>query len=291
MPSWSSDVSWDTRITNWNFEWPPRGIGLRGVALYHSIITPFRCVTFTRGPKYSLHRAGQSRGRAKMMRKTYVAFWALHINAWLFFDPLTKSSLNFESWIQLKYRFYLGPEMAIKCKWLINNQVICNEACDHKIKVLCSCLFCQKPMKAYHWRDLLYPCEINCFSKHRDEFFHDLLEFQNWIMKFFIQFHIETNQLVSKWSLIAKLDKYFSTNQIELKIHFRKYQWKHSVWISKVLIWFHMLVCKMKTMFKCFDYARSVNLTHYGQNLQILSKYYEARIWFKYYFFTNSKWL
>ena len=85
MPSWSSDVSWDTRITNWNFEWPPRGIGLRGVALYHSIITPFRCVTFTRGPKYSLHRAGQSRGRAKMMRKTYVAFWALHINAWLFF--------------------------------------------------------------------------------------------------------------------------------------------------------------------------------------------------------------
>ena len=84
MPSWSSDVSWDTRITNWNFEWPPRGIGLRGVALYHSIITPFRCVTFTRGPKYSLHRAGQSRGRAKMMRKTYVAFWALHINAWLF---------------------------------------------------------------------------------------------------------------------------------------------------------------------------------------------------------------
>ena len=90
MPSWSSDVSWDTRITNWNFEWPPRGIGLRGVALYHSIITPFRCVTFTRGPKYLLHRAGQSRGRAKMMRKTYVAFWALHINAWLFFTPLTK---------------------------------------------------------------------------------------------------------------------------------------------------------------------------------------------------------
>ena len=139
MPSWSSDVSWDTRITNWNFEWPPRGIGLRGVALYHSIITPFRCVTFTRGPKYSLHRAGQSRGRAKMMRKTYVAFWALHINAWLFFTPLTKSSLNFESWIQLKYRFYLGPDMAIVCKWLINNQVICNEACDHKIKVLVVC--------------------------------------------------------------------------------------------------------------------------------------------------------
>jgi hypothetical protein len=73
MPSWSSDVSWDTRITNWNFEWPPRGIGLRGVALYHSIITPFRCVTFTRGPKHSLHRAGPGKVGAELK------WWGKHM--------------------------------------------------------------------------------------------------------------------------------------------------------------------------------------------------------------------
>ena len=85
----------------------------------------------------------------------------------------------------------MGPEMAIVCKWLINNQVICNEACDHKIKIVVlpkadERISAQRPL----WNKLFFPnIEMN--------FFHGLLEFQNWIRKVFIQFHIETNQLGS----------------------------------------------------------------------------------------------
>ena len=172
-----------------------------------------------------------------------------------FFAPLTKSSLNFESWIQLKYRFYLGPEMAIVCKWLINNQVICNEVCDHKIKVLVVCfaksrrkhigISVQRSVRSL-WNKLFFPnIEMN--------FFHDLLEFQNWIMKVFIQFHIETNQLVSKWSLIAKLDKYF------------KYQ---SNWVENTLQKIFKSMKIFRVNFKSFDLISHASLQN-ENNVQV----------------------